>query len=73
MTERPRKSIPQPKPPERDEHGCLIGVEVYDAKKGKCVPIVKPAGIGTEPLQERDWVAESQREWEKGRYPSHVQ
>ena len=53
MTEKPRKPITTPKAPEKDEHGCIIGVEVWDAEKGKCVAITKPAGIGTETFHER--------------------
>ena len=53
MTERPRKITPKPKAPEKDEHGCVIGVEVYDAQQGKCVPITRPATVGTQTIHEK--------------------
>lgn len=52
--ERPRKSAAKPKAPEKDSHGCIIGVEVWDVEKRKCVPIVKPARVGTKSLQEQE-------------------
>jgi len=66
MTERPRKSIPQPKAPKKDEHGCLIGAEVYDAEKGKCVPIVKPTKVGSGTFHEKKaWEDYQKRKEEK--------
>jgi hypothetical protein len=68
MTEKPRGKTPKiPNAPEKDEYGCLIGVEVWDAEKRKCVPITKPSTIGTEPFHERDWVEEADRDFKRGR------
>ena len=41
-----------PEAPKKDSYGCIIGVEVYDVNKRKCVPITKPATVGTKSLHE---------------------
>jgi hypothetical protein len=56
----------EPAEPEKDEHGCVVGVEVFDAQKGKCVPITKPAGIGTQSFHEQK-VLEDYKKWKENK------
>jgi hypothetical protein len=50
MTERPRKTVSQPKAPEKDSHGCVVGEEVWDDDLKKCVVRPTPhATVGIAP------------------------
>ena len=66
MTEQPRKSVQQPKAPEKDEYGCVVGVEVWDANKRKCVPITRPAMVGTKSFHEQKALKDYE-DWKKRR------
>lgn len=66
MTEKPRKSAEKPKAPEKDEHGCVIGQEYWDALRGRCVSITKPATVGTQTIHQKlAWESYQKRKKEK--------